>query len=505
MALRSDSTEKQHPTVSEDLSAAHRERSGSPPLGKSGDRTENDDDFGFSPEHQRKIIRRVDRRLVLTCGALYCISLMDRTNMSAASIAGMNVELKLIDNRYNIANLVFFVTYIIFQPPSTIVIRALGPRAHLAGITLLWGALMIGFGFVKKWEQLTALRALLGVLEAGFFPSCVYLLSTWYTRYEVGKRYAIFGVVGCVAAGFAGVLAYGVIQLNGKAGLSGWRWIFIIEGAITCACAILGYWLLVDFPDSARKSWSFLRTDELRWVVNRVEKDRGDAQLEAFKWSKFFRGGKDWKIWVFALIFFFSTCMTYSLAYTLPIILVSSMHFSVGAAQCLAAPPYAFAGLVMFLMGWLGDKYHIRGPVIVANMVLCLIGLPIMGWASSAGARYCGVFLVAAGANANVPTIMAFQANNIRGQWKRAFCSATLVGFGGIGGIVGSLIFREQDKLTGYKPGFWACIAAALLNIILACTCSVIFMWKNKKADRGEVILEDGDAEHAAANFRYTL
>lgn len=78
--------------------------------------------------------------------------------------------------------MVFFIPYIIFQPPSTVLIRKIGPRIHLAAITALWGAVMIGMGFVDNFGQLAALRAVLGFFEAGFFPSCVYLLSTWYTR-----------------------------------------------------------------------------------------------------------------------------------------------------------------------------------------------------------------------------------------------------------------------------------------------------------------------------------
>lgn len=142
------------------------------------------------------------------------------------------------------------------------------------------------------------------------------------------------------------------------------------------------------------------------------------------------------------MIFFGSTTITYALAYFLPIILVQSLGFEVGAAQCLVAPPYAFAGLYMFGVAWLGDRYRLRGPVIIANMIMCLIGLPILGWHPNPSIRYLGVFFVTAGANANIPSVMAYQANNIRGQWKRAFCSATLVGFGGIGGIAGSLVFR---------------------------------------------------------------
>ncbi|KAK6086450.1 phthalate transporter [Seiridium cupressi] len=444
----------------------------------------------YSPEEQRRIIRRIDRRLVTTVGVMYCVSLMDRTNLSAANIAGMAKELQLVGNRYSIITLVFFVTYIVFQPPSTVVVRKIGPRIHLSIITLLWGAVMIAFGFVKNYQTLTALRCVLGILEAGFFPSCVYLLSTWYTRYEVGKRYSFFYVIGCVASAFAGILAYGLMQMNGLASLTGWRWIFIMEGIITCLIAIASYWLLVDFPDSQRKLWKFLSDKERAWVVKRINADRGDATTPKFQLGRFLKAGLDWKIWCYAMIFFNTTTVTYALAYFLPIILNTNLGFSIGASQCLIAPPYAFAGFVMFGTGWLGDRYHIRGPIIIINMLLCLIGTPIMGWHPNPSVRYFGIFLVTAGANSNVPAALSYQANNIRGQWKRAFCSATFVGFGGIGGIAGSLVFRAQDEATGYKPGLYAAIACAVLNIILVLLVDTKFYFDNRAADRGVKELE---------------
>ncbi|KAH7202978.1 major facilitator superfamily domain-containing protein [Fusarium oxysporum] len=464
---------------------------------------EYDDSYGFSPQEQRRIIRRLDRRLVVTVGAMYCASLMDRTNMSAANIAGMRAELALTGFRYNIANLVFFVPYIIFQPPATVLVRVIGPRIHLSAIALFWGAVMIGMGFTKNYEQLAGLRTILGVLEAGFFPSCVYLLSTWYTRYEVGKRYSLFYLLGCVASAFSGILAYGLMQLGGRENLTGWRWIFIIEGVITCALGISGYWLLVDFPDSTRKSWGFLGAHERAWVVDRIRRDRGDTAVPPFNVRKFLDSATDWKIWAYAMIFFNTTTIAYALAYTLPIILRENMQFSVGAAQCLVAPPYAFAGLVMLVTGWAGDRWRLRGPVILANMLLCIIGLPIIGWHRSAAVRYFGIFLVTAGANSNIPATMSFQANNVCGQWKRAFCSATLVGFGGIGGIAGSLVFRQQDQATGYKPGIWACVACSLFNMILVVLCDLDLWRQNGKADRGEKLLEAHD-EDASPDFRYT-
>ncbi|KAL5606094.1 hypothetical protein BROUX41_006136 [Berkeleyomyces rouxiae] len=460
------------------------------------------DEFGFSPEKQRKIIRTIDRRLVVIVGVMYCVSLMDRTNMSAAAIAGMRTEIRLVDNKYQVANLVFFITYTLFQPPSTILIRKIGPRVHLSVITLLWGGVLIGMGFVDNFSQLAVCRVLLGLLEAGFFPSCVYLLSTWYTRFEVGKRYSVFYLLGSFASGCSGILAYGLMQMDGTADLTGWRWIFIMEGIMTCVIAFIGYWLLVDFPDSDRQAWNFLGPRERAWIVARVEKDRGDSAISKFNLGVFLRSAKDWKIWLYALSFFCATTQSYALAYTLPIILMSSLKFSIAKAQCLVAPPYAFAGILMFTTGYIGDKYRIRGPIVAVNSIIAVVGLAIMGFVSDPWVRYFGVFLAAAGSNGNIPSIMSYQANNIRGQWKRAFCSATMVGFGGIGGIAGSLVFRDEDA-PSYKPGYYACMTCSGLSVLIVCVLSFEFRRQNNKAIRGEKVLEAEEMENGD-DFRYT-
>ncbi|KAI0018970.1 major facilitator superfamily MFS-1 [Xylariomycetidae sp. FL0641] len=455
-------------------------------------------------EHEaKKIMWRIDRRLVTTVGFMYCVSLMDRTNLSAAAIAGMIEDLELVGNRYSVITLVFFVIYIVVQPMSTVVVRKIGPRIHLSFITFAWGAVMIGMGFAKSYGTMVALRVILGLFEAGFFPSCVYLLSTWYTRYEVGRRYSVFYIIGCVAAAFSGILAFGLIQLKGAGGLNGWRWIFIVEGLMTVVLGIAGYWLLVDFPDSKRKLWGFLSERERAWVVKRVDADRGDVVAPKFELSKFLGAALDLKVWAYGLIAFGTTTITYALGYFLTLILHDNLGFSVGTSQCLVAPPYAVAGIVMYTCGWLGDKYRIRGPIVIANMVICLIGLPILGWHPNPKLRYLGIFFIAAGANSNIPASLAYQANNIRGQWKRALCSALWVGFGAIGGIAGSLVFRDQDAATGYKPGLWACIACCLMNIILVCMCDLAFYFDNKAADRGEKELETSEEDYQPG-FRYT-
>ncbi|RVX66072.1 hypothetical protein B0A52_10006 [Exophiala mesophila] len=461
-----------------------------------------DDDPVFSRPEQRKIIHRIDRRLIATTGAMYCVSLMDRTNLPNAAIAGMNVELELNEGfRYSTIALVFFITYTLCQPPATLLCRKIGPRPFLSAICFAWGVVMIGFGFPNNWVAMIPLRLLLGIFEAGFFPGCVYLISTYYARYDMQKRYAVFYLIGSLASACSGILAYGIQQMHGLAGYWGWRWIFIIEGIVTCVIAVIGYIFLVGFPDQLKqkKAWpAFLSHDEIDFVIRRINKDRSDAGAEEWNFRAWAACGADIKVWGFALIFCFLTTMAYAIAYFLPIILRQNMGFSVAASQCLTAPPYAFAGIVMVFIAWLGDKYHIRGPLLIANAVVGLIGLPVLGFASQPGVRYFGVFLVCTSANASIPTCMAYQANNIRGHWKRAFCSATLVGFGGIGGVAGSLIFRSQDA-PHYRPGIYAGMAANGLLILIVCINTVYFRRENRKADQEGKILE------GSPDFRYTI
>lgn len=310
-------------------------------------------------------------------------------------------------------------------------------------------------------------------------------------------------------------------------GIAGWRWIFIMQGLITCAVAIIGAFTIADFPENAaQKSKSFalgfLNQKEANFIVARIEQDRSDAIAEPFRLATYLRCGLDSKIWGFAALFGLTTTTTYAIAYFLPIILHEGMGFDEALAECLIAPPYVLAAIWMvskfFLFphlhpkgirankscfsqygcAWYGDKHHLRGPIIILNAILGLIGLPLLGFATNPGARYFGVFLATTSCNANIPSILSFQANNIRGQWKRAFASATLVGAGGIGGIVGSTVFRSEDK-PGYGPGIYTTIIAAGLTVVITAGMMWKFQRANQRAEAGGKVIE------GLRGFRYTL
>lgn len=142
---------------------------------------------------------------------------------------------------------------------------------------------------------------------------------------------------------------------------------------------IVGYFLLIDFPDrSLKNSWRFLNERELNFVIRQLSKDRDDVEPEPWNFKRWASSGLDPKVWGFALIFFGVVTSATGIGFFLPIILRQSMGFSVAAAQCLVAPPFGFAGVMMLATSWIGDKYRIRGPVVAFNATLCLIGLPIM-------------------------------------------------------------------------------------------------------------------------------
>ena len=137
---------------------------------------------------------------------------------------------------------------------------------------------------------------------------------------DVGKRFSVFYIIGCFANAFGGILAYGLMQLNGKAGKEGWRWIFIIEGAVglpqsdsitveyltswkmTCVVASIAYFSLVDFPEKADRSWRFLSKEEGDFIIRRITKDRDDALPEDFTLARFLKPALDLKIWILALM-----------------------------------------------------------------------------------------------------------------------------------------------------------------------------------------------------------
>jgi MFS family permease len=212
----------------------------------------------------------------------------------------------------------------------------------------------------------------------------------------------------------------------------------------------------------------------------------------------YLKNGLDLKIWGFCLLAFVSVGPVYSVALFLPIILRDDMGFNVAQALCLNAPPQIAAIIVILVSAHFSDKWKLRAPFIIFNGCIVMIGCGLLGWTSNIGVRYFGAFLIAIGVNANVPAYLTWMANNIRGQWKRAFASALNVAMAGIGGIMGGTVFRGQDA-PRYIPGVIACMICGALIVLTASAMALYFRYQNAKADEGKVVIE------GLEGFRYTL
>lgn len=180
----------------------------------------------------KKLVRKIDLVIMPTLAILYILNYIDRQNLSAAKLQGITEDLNLTTEQFATAVSILFVGYLPFQIPSNLIITKIKrPGMYICVCVVVWGAISAATAAAKNYGQLLAVRAILGMVEAVFFPGAIYFLSSWYTKQELGKRLAGLYIAQQVGNAFGGLFAAAVFQLNGKHGIAGWQWLFIIEYA----------------------------------------------------------------------------------------------------------------------------------------------------------------------------------------------------------------------------------------------------------------------------------
>lgn len=271
---------------------------------------------------------------------------------------------------------------------------------------------------------------------------------------------------------------------------------------MTCIVAVAAWFIILDFPDKASNK-GFLTPDEAAFVMQRIEDDRGDSVADPLTARKVLHHLSDFKLWAFATMFMSTTMPAYAFAYFLPVILVG-MGYTAGAANALSAPPALAAMFTAFGFAWLGDKYRIRGPVIAVQSLMALVGLMIVAYTTNNGARYFGTFLGVCGCQGNVPAILTYQSNNIRGQSKRSVASALQIGFGAIGGILASTTFR-QTEAPRYITGLWVTAGLQFWILLVLCCMTFYFVKTNKRTERQRANGETVTPVEGQVGFKYTI
>ena len=447
---------------------------------------------------ERRLRLKVDLRLCTIAGILCSLNLLDSGIISSASVTSMLSDLDLTGNRYSVSIFIFTIASIAFQLPSTIAVRIFGPRIWFSFITFCFGLITMCTAFIHTWKEMIALRVLLGMAMSGIYPGLTYLISTWYPRREQQTRFAFLQSGEVIILATGSIVNYGLNHLNGRGGLAGWRYMFLVQGLVTIVLGFVTYFWIVDFPEQAHQSLWFLTQDEQKLAVSRIQKDRKDVQADAFSWKKVLIHAKDPKIYGFACLFFLLNLVSTSLAYFLPIILQSGMGFSENKAIILSAPPYYYAVIPVIISSVIGDRLRLRGPVIVFNCICLIVGFCMLGFADQVTIRYVGTFLATGAYVSNWAAITAYQANNITGQWKRAFTAAAVTAMNGAGGIAGSFIVRPNEA-PRYPTAVWISIGSHILLMGFVGAFSLFFWFANKRQRAGKVILEETEG------FRYTF
>ncbi|KAL4890648.1 major facilitator superfamily domain-containing protein [Aspergillus ambiguus] len=218
---------------------------------------------------ETKLVMKIDFFILSFCCLTYFFNYLDRSNLSNAYVSGMKEELAFHGNQFNVINTIFTVGYILGQIPSNLAITYCRPRIFFPAMILLWGALTMVTAAVHNPQGIMAIRFFLGLAEASTFAGTHYILGSWYTESELGKRSGIFTASGLAGTMFGGFIQTGIhSSLDGAQGLSGWRWLFIIDGLITIPIAIYGLLLFPDTPAATQAP--YLTASERALAMSRL-------------------------------------------------------------------------------------------------------------------------------------------------------------------------------------------------------------------------------------------
>lgn len=476
---------------------------------------------------ERRVLWKLDLYVLPPLALLWLANFIDRTNVGNARIAGLETDTHLHGNQFNTCLAVFYVSYIIVELPSNLVLKKMSPSRWLPLLVALWGTVTTLSGLVHSFSGLLAIRFFLGFCEGGLLPGIILYLSTIYKPHELQQRVGIFYASASLSGAFGGLLATAILKLNGRAGLAGWRWIFILEGIATVLIAFVA-WIFMPADIASAK---FLTEEEREFALNRLRQSNAvvssvplsepsqrinvdadsekaekssDVQAEVhqpqetiihyedekFEWREVIRGIKDVQVWLSAFCYMGIIVCLYSFSLFLPTI-VAGLGFTGEAAQLHTVPPYVPAVVLTVVVSIASDKLKWRGPFILIFLPIAMIGYIIAIVATNNTQRYAAVFLMAAGIYPCGPCILSILPNNVSGHYKRATATALQLAIANCGGFVATFSYTA-DQAPKYIRGHSITLAFVVMAWLFMIANVSYCIWENKARAAGK---RDGELE----------
>ena len=397
----------------------------------------------------------------------YGVAYMDRVNISFAALQ-MNQDLHFSATIYGIGASFFFLSYAACEIPSNLLLYKIGARRWLARIMITWGLLAMAMLFVRTPAQFYAMRFLLGMAEAGFFPGVLYYLTQWFPANLRARTISRFYVSLPLSAVFMGAIAGALFHLDGNLGLRGWQWLFLIEGLPAILVSLLFLKFLPDTP--AHAHW--LSSPERNWIATSLAAEQNAISPEES--ASVASALLDYRVWLFGLTNLLMLGVNYAYSFSAPAILQKLTALNVTEVGFLISAMGLLGAAAMILNAQHSDRQcesylHIIIPALIESACLLVaaftrnprIAVPILA-------------LMWTAHNAMQGPLLALPTTFLRGK-SAAAGLATINMVGILGGVFApSLMGWAKDRYGDYQPG----LGALALTMLIAAL--VVFVLKIK-------------------------
>ncbi|KAH7092299.1 major facilitator superfamily domain-containing protein [Paraphoma chrysanthemicola] len=429
---------------------------------------------------EKRLVRKIDFILLPILWWMYILAHLDRSNIANANAAGMSEDLGLSDNQYAMLVSLFFVAYVIFEVPSNMILMKVKPSIYLSTIVWVWGCVVLGMSQTKSATGLLVGRFFLGAIEAGLYPGALFILTCWYTKKEVGKRFCIFYTSGCVSPALGGIMAGSVIaSLDGARGIPGWRWLLLIESVVTIVCGFGLYFVLPDWPINSK-----MLSPEQRLLAHvRILHERDqpwEAEESALSpLQAFVSVLKDGRTYCFLLLYS-ANLLALTISYFIPTML-RGMGYSKVTAQWMTVPIWMSGVVFQLFWSWTSDKAQDRRWHNAGLLGLAAIAALVSLLVSNNVVKYVMMCLLIGGMYTTVPLILNW-TSEIMSQpaRKRSIAIALVNSLGHTSFIYGSFLWPSAEGPRNLK-GFAVSTAALGLGVVLAALMPVIFKYLPKQ------------------------
>ncbi|KAG7448395.1 MFS general substrate transporter [Guyanagaster necrorhizus] len=382
-------------------------------------------------------------------------------------------QLHMTTDQYGYLSTVFTCTFLAFEVPSNLILKWSTPRLHFCRIIFFWSVAACCHAAATNKGGLYAARAFLGVFEAGLFPGILVQMTFWYRPDELAIRMAMINVLGQFSNILDALIAYGLAYIDGRHGLSGWQWAFIIVGCIGFVLTGIIFLFLPDYPDSPQGHRQFLTPQEGKFIVDRLPPTSPRQSDANFNWDDVKAACKDPLLYGFSLIMLCQQTGIAGYTFWLPSIIAGYGFTTTTNAQLLNIPPAAIYIISALGFAWISDHtFKIPRPVYMLVSLVVLIGTFIGLTVCRNNAGLLTLILLTAIPYAIYQTmIYPWRSQSTKGSAYASFAFAFQNSVGQIASIFAAQIFQSK-----YAPRYTIPYIVCIIFFALA-LLAVLFTW----------------------------